>query len=157
MKLTVQISALMVLAMMFSACQAPAPSALTDADIAAIRAGNASYETAVKAKDWAALAALYAQDAVILPPNQPAVEGRANIQAYFAAFPPMSAFAVPIVEIDGRGDLAFVHGTYSLTVSPEGAPPVTDTGKWLEIRRKQTDGSWLIYRDIWNSDMAATH
>jgi uncharacterized protein (TIGR02246 family) len=154
MKLSSHILAVMLLALIIAACQAPAPPTLTDADTAAIRASNASYATAVKAKDWAALAALYAQDAVILPPNHRAVEGRASIQAYFSAFPPMSAFELQIVELDGRGDLAFVRGTYTLTVNPEGAPPVTDTGNWLEIRRKQSDGSWTIYRDTWNSDVA---
>jgi len=153
-KLTVQICALMLLAMFMSACQAPAPPALSDADVAAIRTANASYASAVKARDWAALAALYAQDAIILPPNHPPVTGRADIKAYFEGFPPMSAFEVPAVEIEGRGDLALIRGTYSMTINQEGAAPVTDSGKWMEMRRKHADGSWLILRDIWNSDVA---
>jgi len=153
-KLTAQICSLMLLAMIFLACQAPMPPTLSDADVAAIRAANASYASAVKARDWGALAALYAQDAIILPPNHPPVTGRANIKAYFEAFPPMSAFEVPIVEIEGRSDLALVRGTYSLTISQEGSAPVTDSGKWMEKRRKQADGSWLILCDIWNSDVA---
>lgn len=154
MKLTVQICGLMLLAIIVSSCQAPAPSTLSEADLATIKTANASYAAAVKARDWAALAALYAQDAIIMPPNHTSVTGRADIQAFFQGFPPMSNFEVPVVEIEGRGDLAVVRGTYSLTITQEGAAPVTDTGNWIEMRRKQADGSWLIVRDIWNSDMA---
>ena len=31
--------------------------------------------------------------------------------------------------------------------------PIQDHGKFIEIRRKQPDGSWLISRDIFNSDL----
>ena len=47
-----------------------------------------------------------------------------------------------------------MRGAYSLTIQPEGAPEsIRDTGKYIEIRRKQQDGSWLIAIDIWNSDL----
>jgi ketosteroid isomerase-like protein len=154
MKFAVYIFALMLLALIVSSCQPPAAPTLSDADVATIRSGNASYASAVKGKDWAAFAALYSQDAIIMPPNHAPVTGRSDIQAFFQGFPPMSNFEVPIVEIEGRGDLAVVRGTYSLTINLEGVAPVTDTGKWMEMRRKQVDGSWLIVRDIWNSDMA---
>jgi ketosteroid isomerase-like protein len=42
-----------------------------------------------------------------------------------------------------------------MTVHPDGAPgPVEDQGKFLEIRRRQPDGSWLLAVDIFNSDKA---
>jgi ketosteroid isomerase-like protein len=38
---------------------------------------------------------------------------------------------------------------------PPGAKtPVKDSGKFIEIRRKEPDGSWQIQRDFWNSDAA---
>jgi ketosteroid isomerase-like protein len=60
-----------------------------------------------------------------------------------------------IDEIDGRADLAYVRGSYSMTLHPQGAPaPVDDVGKYLEIRMHQADGSWLLAVDIFNSDKA---
>ena len=56
------------------------------------------------------------------------------------------------VAIDGRGDLAFARGTYSWTVRVGEGEPVSDTGKWLTIGRRQADGTWLLSQDIWNSD-----
>jgi ketosteroid isomerase-like protein len=49
-----------------------------------------------------------------------------------------------------------VLGTYTMTIVPPGAPgPVNDSGKYVEVRRKQSDGSWLIAVDIFNSDLPA--
>ena len=53
-----------------------------------------------------------------------------------------------------RDDLAYVLGTYTMTIVPPGAPgPIEDSGKYIEIRRRQPDGSWLISTDIFNSDL----
>jgi hypothetical protein len=35
---------------------------------------------------------------------------------------------------------------------PGAANPIRDRGKYIEIRRRQEDGSWLISRDIFNSN-----
>ncbi len=61
------------------------------------------------------------------------------------------------MEIAGRGDLAYVRGTYKLKIVLEGHDPIPDTGKYIEIRKKQADGSWLLYRDIFNSDVPLPH
>ena len=128
--------------------------ALSDEDVAAIKVATEEYIQAVNSDDSAATAALSTEDAVLMPPNQPMVQGRAAIQTWYEAFPTTTEFNLTVEEIKGRGDLAFVRGTYSLTIVPEGAPePIQDTGKYVEIRRKQPDGSWLIVVDIFNSDL----
>ncbi len=152
MKSITKLPVLAVLAVSVAAC-AGGGASLSDADIAAIEEVGESWIAAANADDWAGLAALYTEDAVLMPPNSPVVQGRAAIEAFFAAFPPSSGFALNPVEIDGRGDLAFVRGTYSLTLEIEGMEPTPDTGKYIEIRRKQADGSWLLAADIFNSDI----
>jgi ketosteroid isomerase-like protein len=132
-------------------CQGPA--GLSEADRTAIRQGGENYAKLLNAKDWKGLAALYAEDAMVLPPNQAAVQGRAAIQASLEAPLPLSNFQTRSLEIEGRGDLAYSRGTYSLTVTPAGAAPIEVRGKYLTIFRKQADGSWKMLRDIWNSDL----
>ena len=151
MKSITKLPVLAVLAVSGAACAGGAAS-LSDADIAAIEEGEVSWAAAANADDWGGVAALYTEDALLMPPNGPAVQGRAAIEAFFAAFPPFSGLTLNAVEIDGRGDLAFVRGIFSMTMEIEGMPPVQETGKYIEIRRKQTDGSWLITADIFNSD-----
>jgi uncharacterized protein (TIGR02246 family) len=129
-------------------------AALSDEDVAANEAITDAYVQAVRTEDWTAVAALYTEDAVLMPPNQPIVQGREAILTWLEAFPALTEFNLIAKEIDGCGDLAFVVGTVSMTIAPEGAPePIQDTGKFIEIRRKQEDGSWLIAVDMFNSDL----
>jgi ketosteroid isomerase-like protein len=58
-----------------------------------------------------------------------------------------------VLDIDGRGDLAYARGSYSAILEVPGLPePVTDEGKFLVIIRKQEDGEWLASISIYNSD-----
>jgi ketosteroid isomerase-like protein len=107
----------------------------------------------MNAKDWKGDLALYTEDAIELPPNQAAVQGKAAIQACKEAFPPFSNFQEQSLEIEGQGDLAYDRGTYSMTVTPPGAAPIEDRGKYLTILRKQADGSWKVARAMFNSDL----
>jgi ketosteroid isomerase-like protein len=128
-------------------------SGLSAQDLAAIRASGEQFARLLLARDFDALVGLYAEDAVFMPPHHPAVKGRAALRSWMAAFPAVSRFTTEIEAIDGRQDLAYVRGTYAMTLEPEGAPgPVEDAGKFVEIRQKQPDGAWLLIGDIFNSD-----
>lgn len=137
-----------------SACQrGPAP--LTDADRNAIRAVVANFDTALLAGEWPAVVSVYAEDGMLLPPNAPAVQGRAAIENFLRGLPKITAFKQSVVEIEGQGDLVYPRGTYEMTMMPPGATaPLKDTGKVLAVWRKQPDGSWLVLRVMWNSDLA---
>ncbi len=135
-----------------AACNS-APPSLTEADRAAIQEVSDEFTSSYAAGDAAALMALYTEDATLMPPGGPAVKGRAAIEAFMEALPKVTEMIFTLEEVDGRGDLAFVRGGYRLTMEPPGAPgPVTDIGKFVEIRRKQANGRWLVAVDIFNSN-----
>jgi len=138
-----------------SACQAAPPAGLSDADKAALRQNDEVFATSANAKNFAAAAVLYQDDASLLPPNGPAVQGRQQIQKWMSDNPPISDFKIEPVDIDGRGDLAYVRGNYSLTMTPPNGAAIHDRGKFLELWRKQADGTWKIRWDIFNSDLPA--
>ena len=127
--------------------------AVSEDDAAAIRQADLDFVMHSVAGDWDALAALYTEDAVVMPPNQEVVIGRSAIRDLFSALT-FSEFSLETVEMDGRGDLVFARGIYSWTVAVGEGEPVADHGKWLTIWRKQADGRWLLSQDIWNSDQA---
>ncbi|HJS44612.1 MAG TPA: DUF4440 domain-containing protein [Gemmatimonadales bacterium] len=144
---------LIALLVLLAACQATAPP-LSDADKAAIRAVTDSLVVYMRANRDSDLAGLYTRHAVFMPPNAGIVEGRPAILANFQVGPAMTDFTLTNVDIDGRGDLAYVRGTYSFAMPPAaGRPALNDHGKFLEIRRRQPDGKWLISTDIYNSDI----
>jgi uncharacterized protein (TIGR02246 family) len=125
---------------------------LSEKDVAAIRGSTDTYAKAVAARDMKGLGSHYTEDAKLLPPNGPMVQGRAAIESFFSKFPPIAAFTSNAVEVEGRGDLAVVRGTFHVTMTPPGAPPAKSSGKYIEVRRKQKDGKWPIAVDIFNSD-----
>lgn len=146
-----------VLVVVASACQPAGPAALTQADQAAIRAVAESALAIANTtpKDFKRYTEIYyAENAEVLGANSPAVKGRAAIEQFLAAFPPFSDLKFDLTEIDGRGDLAYVRGTYSMKLMPPGATaPVDEHGKYLEVWRKQSDGSWRSVYDAFNSDV----
>ncbi|MFI5210376.1 MAG: YybH family protein [Gemmatimonadales bacterium] len=140
-------------ALLIASCAPKAPQGLTDQDRAAIRQSEADFAASMLAKDFAKVAASYTADAVVLPANGPAATGRAAIEQLLNTFPPLTAFTLNSAEIEGLGDLAYQRGTFLMTMQLPGGVTAVDSGKYLEIRRRQGDGSWLITRDIWNSDI----
>jgi ketosteroid isomerase-like protein len=57
-------------------------------------------------------------------------------------------------EVQVSGDLAFARGTYAATVTPKaGGEETFIDGKYMTILKRQTDGSWKIHRDIFNSNV----
>ena len=126
---------------------------LSATDIAAIETTQLQFAAAFLRRDFDALAALYTDDAVVMPPNEPAVHGRTAVKAWMAAFPVVTDFTLSTSRIEGRADLAYVRGTYTMTLRPEGGQtPVMVRGKYLEIRRRQSNGEWLLEADMFSSD-----
>lgn len=135
--------------------QAERPRDLSIQDRAALQVIADRDTLLVRARDWASLAAEYAETAVRMPPNGPAVQGRNAIRQFLEQTPPLDAFAFHLVDLDGDGDVAFMRARFSMTFTPPGATtPVSDSGKILVVLRKQADGAWLRVADAWNSDLS---
>lgn len=129
---------------------------ISEADKAAIRAVSDTFEARLKAGDDSGVAELYTDNAVFMAPNEGIVEGRAAIRARIGQEPPGLEIELTPVDLDGRGDLAYVRGTYVITlVDSAGAPRVVDRGKYVEVRRRGGGTEWLIAIDIFNSDQPA--
>jgi len=140
-------------AVSLAGCQTPADEELAAADVNAVRAVVAAYFDAANAGDAAAWAALYTEDAVIMPPESPVVEGRGAIEAWLEMLPVITDAEGAALEVQGTGSLAYLRGTYSMNlVIPGVREAVSQRGKFLQIYARQTDGSWRLARDIWNAD-----
>jgi uncharacterized protein (TIGR02246 family) len=126
-----------------------------DAASAAIKQVADNYVKATSAGDAKAVAALYTEDAVEMPPNQPIIKGRAAIQAYYEKlFSSMkvSNFTLTHVESHATGDRGYDVGTYQQSMAqPSAATPTSDTGKYVVIL-KRTAGVWKVAYAIYNSD-----
>ncbi len=92
----------------------------------------------------------YTDDAQILAPHHPAIQGKAAITAFFRAnidkylgFGNGSTWSVV------RGDMAIEQGSYSVRNVRVGAD--VEAGKYIRIWKRTHDG-WKLYRDMYSSD-----
>jgi len=137
------------------------PSAQVDnraADVAALQSADEQWSAAAGRKDVAATLAFYADDAVLLPPNAPTITDHRSIrQAWAAMLGPTTtsmSWKASKAEVAKSGELGYIYGTYQDSVQdPKGGPPVRDTGKFVEIWRKQSDGTWKCIVDAFSSDL----
>ena len=136
------------------ACQPAAPEPINDADRVAIQAMTDAWMEAHRARDWNRLATMYTEDAILLPPMASAITGRQAIRDWFEAHEQDTNVEVAIVQIEGFADLVYVRGTSTVTIGVSTGSPVTLTGKYLDIRRRQADGSWLVSLDMFSPDVA---
>ncbi|HEY3011717.1 MAG TPA: DUF4440 domain-containing protein, partial [Gemmatimonadales bacterium] len=145
------------------ASQSPAKGVgeLSTADLAGIRAADSVFVAAANEGNVDALTAVYAGDAALLPPNLPPQKGRNAIRSFWGGF--LNAYTVRFEiasdTIEGRGDLAYNLGHYRFTAVPKAKadPGVADEGKFVEILKKQPDGSWKYIVDMYSSNLAPQH
>ena len=129
----------------------------TDADVAAINEIWKSYSSSLNDGDIDSWLSLWTEDGVQMPPDEPRVVGKDQLRQRNGGALDLFAVDIEITneEVEVDGSLAFSRGHYVATFSPkDGAPPIPVDGKFITILKRQTDGSWKIHRDIFNSNVA---
>lgn len=110
----------------------------------------------VAARDADAIGQLYAEDAVLMAPNETAVVGREAITERWMRQLTLPDLAFTLMTeqlvVSASNDLAYDRGTYDFAATlPSG--PITDTGKYVIVWQK-VDGDWKVISDIFNSNPA---
>lgn len=141
-KLSLAVPALMIVA----ACAPPGGQGVLE-----IAAGSATWQEALNAGDVDALAAVYTDDAHILPPNAAPARGHGAVREIFGGMIEAGlGGTLTTLEVAAAVDIGHHVGAYEITAGDQ----VVDRGKFTEIWRQQ-DGEWKIAADIWNSDLPA--
>jgi ketosteroid isomerase-like protein len=112
---------------------------------------DAQWSKAAAAKDLDATLAYYSDDALVLPPNATSAatkESVRNVWKDMLASPGLVINWKPSkVKLGHNGAMAWVSGTYELTMNDTGGKPMNDRGKYLEVWEKQPDGNWKCTAD----------
>lgn len=118
----------------------------------------ADWERWIAASDVDSMAALLAEDARVLPPNEPAIEGRAAWISWARSMFGHGTWTEDIIteSVVANGPIAIERGQYILNFTPgPNSPPdavaMSDTGKYL-WHWHRPDGRWQLVDAIWNSD-----
>jgi len=140
----------LIAAVLVAACASmPANDAET-----AIRKMDRDFSAAATAGNLDGMMAIYADDAVLMPPNFPAFRGRDAVRQFWGGF--LGAGKIDAtVEADRviqSGDLAVELGHYNLKITPKGGgAPIEDNGKFT-LTWQRRGGQWKGIYDIFNSD-----
>ncbi len=85
----------------------------------AIRKLSEDYETAHLAGDGQTLARMFRDDAVIIPPGKPAIEGREDIDEFFSGVTGGTSLKTETLRIEVHGSIAYAYGTNSWSENGE--------------------------------------
>ena len=114
---------------------------------------NRSFVEAFDRGDFEGVAAVYTEDARIMPPGMPTVQGREAIGQFWAGGAEAFGFksvSLTTLELDVQGGTAQELGQWEIF----GADGPMDRGSYVVVWKQGPDGAWRWHWDIWNSDGA---
>lgn len=129
----------------------PQPIGLAPDDITALEALAAEWVDCCLDRNWDRLLDLLTDDAVFMPPGEPMVNGKPDIESWLEEFPILTGFSAAASHIDGRADLATMRGPFDMMVDTGEGEMVRMVGKWMATYRKE-GGHWRCVTDCWNVD-----
>jgi ketosteroid isomerase-like protein len=119
----------------------------------AIESENVKFMDAFKKGDSAAIASMYASDALMLPPNSEPVKGT-GIAENWGAFIRMGIKDFKLITDDVSGNESQLAETGRYELYGDGNKLI-DKGKYVVVWQP-ANGGWKLHRDIWNSSMPAS-
>jgi ketosteroid isomerase-like protein len=122
-------------------------------EVATMHASREQWIERVANGDAAGAAALYKEDATMLPPNADPVQGRGAIQIAIQGMidAGVRSVAMDALDVKEGGDLVVECGHYHADL--RGGH--TDVGKYLVVHERQEDGSLKLALDMYSSNRPA--
>jgi uncharacterized protein (TIGR02246 family) len=122
-------------------------------DEQAIRDGEALWVKDFANKDVERVAAHYADDGTSMIPLMTIMKGkdaiRAGLKEEFSDPNATLDFHPDKVEVAKSGDIAYSQGKYAYTsTDPKTKQRVSEHGGYVEVYKRQADGSWKVVQDI---------
>ena len=115
---------------------------------------NRQFEEAFNRGDAAGCAAVYTDDASIMPPDSPILTGKQAAQGYWQAVMDMGikSVALQTMDLEDHGDTAIERGAATLDIQAEEGKTIQATAKFVVIWKRQDDGAWKWDVDCFNFD-----
>jgi uncharacterized protein (TIGR02246 family) len=120
-------------------------------DKATIEKLNDAWTAAFNKGDAAAVAAMYTEDAYVLPPGAELIKGRTGIEGFWRqAAQQMRDAKLTTVDVLPLGPGA-AREIGTVTLKTKSQPPQEIVGKYAVVWLK-VGGDWKLATDIWNTD-----
>lgn len=147
------------LAMTAAGCQKAASGGDASTATTAVKADEKKWNDDFKTRDFEALVAHYADDSYFVAPGGAAANGSTEIRKTYANALSDKAFEIHFasdrIDVSSSGDLAYARGHFSEKYTdPKSGKLNSDSGSYITVYRKQTDGSWKAVEDFAVADPA---
>lgn len=123
---------------------------------AALMQVGREWAQAAASGDLERIVSYWADDAIVLPPDQPAVVGKAAIRDYVRAGQAVPGFSVTWepeqATISRSGDLGYLVEHNRFTFADTTGAVRTQFGKVVTVWRRDATGSWKCVIDTWNNN-----
>jgi uncharacterized protein (TIGR02246 family) len=141
------------LLLQFGCTSAPAvPPDTSAADLKAIGDLLASQAKDFTDKAFDKLPSYYAEDATLMTTGAPPSVGKQAIGEMTKMLSQTDAdlkLQVAKTEVAKSGDIGYAQGTYTIaSTDPKTKKRMLEKGTWVNVFKKQTDGSWKVVEDI---------
>jgi uncharacterized protein (TIGR02246 family) len=112
---------------------------------------NKTWEMVFNSGDTLALANLYTEDAIIVPPSLEIFNAREEIKQFWAdqRVSGTDNFRVQTINLRRHGDVIYQSAIWIATITSNGVATDLD-GEMTNIIARQQDGSWKIQLQSWN-------
>jgi len=126
----------------------------TEQDIEAIKAVSSARAEAFNNGNAEGIAIHFTDDAVLMPPEKASMTGKKAVEDHYQSiFDEYHAeLTSEYKEVDVEGDLAYGRGYAKVKLIPKnGGDTIHSESEYLNILKRQPDGTWKTTHDIWNS------
>ena len=152
------------LAFAAAACSKSAQSSgASDADSVkqAVKADEKKWNADFKSKDIEGLLSHYSDDAYFVAPGVKPASGSTEIRKAYAEGTSDQNFSISFasdkIDVAGSGDMAYARGRFTEKYTdPKTQKVMTDSGSYLTVYKKQSDGSWKAVEDFAAADPDST-
>ena len=116
-----------------------------------VRRANDAWNSAFNRGDASAVAALYTDDATVLPPTHAVLKGTAAIQDFWQGLiaAGFNEHGIEVLDARADGNLAFASGKWWAS-GPGAGGTQRFEGIVVSVLRRQGDGSWKSCLHTWN-------
>jgi len=127
-----------------------------EAEQAALLAAADAYHEAGHREDFSSMADFYANDGLILPPNEQEEKGLEGARNFFTSIAEIPGFRARFdnvrVGVAASGDMGYTLADIEISFEGPDGEVVEDKDRDFHLWKKQ-DGEWKIAVDIWNSEL----
>jgi uncharacterized protein (TIGR02246 family) len=117
-----------------------------------LKTNNDTWNAAFNRGDAAAVAALYTEDATVLPHTHDVINGQSKIQEFWTSVigAGFKNHSIEMLDVHIDGNLSYEVARWAASGPGQDGQPQSYGGSLVNLYERQGDGSWKCRLHIWN-------